>query len=100
MGAQPEPAIHIGCEPIKGAATFYIRDNGIGIAPRYLKKIFGLFERLDPNINGTGIGLAIAKRIIEVHKGTIWAESTGLNSGTTFYFTLPLAEGVKKNGAN
>jgi signal transduction histidine kinase len=75
-----------------GELTCYVKDNGIGIEPAYLEKIFGLFERLDANSDGTGVGLAIVKRIIETHGGRIWAESEGLGHGTTLFFTLPEAK--------
>ena len=65
-----------------------MRDNGIGIDPKFHKKIFELFDKLNPRIEGTGIGLALVKRIIEVHGGRIWIESQ-LGQGATFYFTLP-----------
>jgi two-component system, LuxR family, sensor kinase FixL len=62
----------------------------MGIAPRYHEKIFGLFERLDQKEEGSGIGLAIVKRIIEVHKGRIWVVSEGRpDQGSTFYFSIP-----------
>jgi len=68
--------------------VFYVRDNGIGIAPKYHENIFGLFNKLNATSEGTGIGLTLVKRIIEVHGGQIWVESdTG--QGATFYFTLP-----------
>ena len=70
-----------------------VRDNGMGIDPRYHDKVFGLFERLDPSIDGTGIGLALVKRIVEVHGGRIWVESEGEGRGSTFCFTLPRGEG-------
>lgn len=66
-----------------------IRDNGIGIEPRYHEKVFGLFERLDSGTEGTGIGLALVKRIVEIHDGRVWVESTGRGQGTCFCFTLP-----------
>ena len=66
-----------------------MRDNGIGITPRYHEKVFGLFERLDTGTDGTGIGLALVKRIVEVHGGRIWIESEGEGHGSTFWFTLP-----------
>jgi signal transduction histidine kinase len=67
----------------------YVRDNGIGIAPRYHDKVFGLFERLDGASDGTGIGLTLVKRIVEVHGGRVWVESAGEGHGSTFCFTLP-----------
>jgi len=68
---------------------FYVRDNGLGIEPRFLERVFGLFEKLDPGGEGTGVGLALVRRIIEAHGGRVWAESEGLGRGTTFFFTLP-----------
>ncbi|MCC6569520.1 MAG: PAS domain S-box protein [Anaerolineales bacterium] len=92
MGDQPQPIIEVGQinSSNEGFATFYIRDNGIGIAPQYHERIFGLFNRLNPNIEGTGVGLALAKRIVEFHGGRIWVESR-VGEGATFYFTLPQA---------
>lgn len=88
MGNQLHPQIEIGAaQTDRGLATF-VRDNGIGIEPRYHDRIFGLFEKLDPTTNGTGIGLTIVKRIIETHGGQIWVESEGGGRGSTFYFTL------------
>ena len=57
--------------------------------PQYQNKIFGLFEKLDAKSGGTGIGLAIVKRIVELYQGKIWVESPGLNQGACFRFTLP-----------
>ncbi len=85
IGEQPNPKIEIGSKKTNDNVIFYIRDNGIGVEEIYLKKIFGLFDKLNPESEGTGIGLAIVKRIIELHKGEIWAESKGINKGTTFY---------------
>lgn len=65
-----------------------MEDNGIGIDPQFHERIFGLFNKLDIKAEGTGIGLALVKRIIEVHGGNIWVESE-LGKGATFYFTLP-----------
>ncbi|MCP3958602.1 MAG: hypothetical protein GY719_12185 [bacterium] len=78
-----------GAEPVAGDPIFFVHDDGIGIEPEYHDKIFGLFERLDPAVEGTGVGLALVKRIVEVHGGRIWVESEGAGRGSTFCFTLP-----------
>ncbi|HEX3001827.1 MAG TPA: ATP-binding protein, partial [Methanoregula sp.] len=90
-GDRPDPVIRIGVDRSGGSPVFFVQDNGIGIDPRYLDRIFNLFEKLDPSYPGTGVGLTIAKRIIEVQGGKIWAESEGVGQGTTFRFTLPEA---------
>jgi signal transduction histidine kinase len=89
MGSQLRPTIEVGTEgsDTDGKTIFFVRDNGIGIDPQYHERIFGLFNRLDPSMNGTGIGLALVKRIIEIHHGRIWVKSKP-GEGTTFYFTL------------
>jgi signal transduction histidine kinase len=89
LGDQPDPVIRIGVDMEGETPVFFVQDNGIGIDPRYLERIFNLFEKLDVSRHGTGIGLTISRRIIEVHGGKIWAESEGLGKGTTFKFTLP-----------
>lgn len=86
-----EPRIEVGRELRDGEQVFYVRDNGLGIDPRYHQKVFDLFDRLDPSIEGTGIGLALVKRIIEFHEGKVWVESQGVGHGTTFCFTLGTA---------
>ena len=89
MGDQPNPQIEIGCSGEEdGKAVLYVKDNGMGIAPEYHERVFGLFNKLDSSSEGTGIGLALVKRIIEVHEGRIWVESEA-GKGSTFYFTLP-----------
>ncbi len=88
MGNQPRPLIKVGMQKEEGEQVFFVRDNGIGIAPQYHEKVFGLFDKLDPQSEGTGIGLALAKRIVEVHGGRIWVESDGPGRGSTFYFSL------------
>ncbi len=86
---QPHPKIEIGVAEVDGGTAFYVRDNGQGIDPAYQERIFRLFDKLDQTSEGTGIGLAIVKRIIEVHGGRIWVESQGSGYGSTFWFTLP-----------
>jgi PAS domain S-box-containing protein len=88
MGTQPTPRIEIGCRQEEKKTVYYVQDNGVGIDPRYHEKVFGLFERLEPESDGTGIGLALVKRIIEVHGGRIWVESAGQGCGSMFCFTL------------
>ena len=92
MGNQPNPRIEIGTRGTEsgGKAILFVRDNGIGIEPRYQEKVFGLFDKLDPRSEGTGVGLTLVKRIVEVHGGRIWVESQ-LGQGATFCFTLPTA---------
>ena len=87
MGNQPHPLIEIGFQPGDREHVFYVRDNGAGIAPEFHQRIFGLFNKLDPYSDGTGIGLALVKRIIEVHGGKIWVQSEP-GKGATFFFTL------------
>jgi signal transduction histidine kinase len=92
MGDQPAPQIEIGTRREGGQQVFFVRDNGIGINPSYHERIFGLFDKLDPRSEGTGVGLALAKRIVEVHGGRIWVESQGKDKGSMFCFTLPVKE--------
>jgi signal transduction histidine kinase len=93
MGDQSEPLIEIGKRSEEnGTTVFFIRDNGMGIEPQYHDTVFGLFNKLNPASEGTGIGLALTKRIIEIHKGRIWVESEGRGKGSTFCFTLASAE--------
>jgi signal transduction histidine kinase len=90
MGDQQYPEIRIGIEYNNNRPVFFVRDNGIGIDQKYFGKLFHLFEKLDAKKEGSGVGLAIVKRIIEVHGGRIWVESGGLGKGSTFRFTLPV----------
>lgn len=87
MGDQPKPDIEINYVLQDEVPVYYVRDNGIGIRKDFQKRIFGLFDKLDPNSNGTGVGLALVKRIVEVHGGSIWVDSEE-GKGSTFYFTL------------
>jgi signal transduction histidine kinase len=89
MGDQQYPFIEIGAfTGENNEVVMFVRDNGKGIDPRYHHKIFGLFEKMDVETEGTGIGLALVKRIVEVHGGSIWFISEDNGKGTTFYFTL------------
>ncbi len=94
-GNQDKPEINIGYKNTDREDVFYIKDNGTGIEEKYYNKIFGLFEKLEHKSEGTGIGLAIVKRIIELHGGHIWVESEGKEKGSTFYFNIPLKEGIE-----
>jgi len=90
MGDQAAPRVEVGVESGPAEETvFFVKDNGQGIDPRYREKIFGLFEQLDPGVEGTGIGLALVKRIVELNGGALWMESEGPGKGSAFFFTLP-----------
>jgi PAS domain S-box-containing protein len=89
MGEQSHPKIEIGTQLHEGEPVFFVRDNGIGIDSEFHERVFGLFNKLESNSEGTGIGLALVRRIIEIHGSRIWVESQGKGKGTTFLFTLP-----------
>jgi len=91
MSKHPSIEIGTGGKTQEDNYIFFVRDNGIGIHPQFQERIFGLFNKLDQSIDGTGIGLTLVKRIIEVHGGKIWVESE-LGKGATFYFTLPVSQ--------
>jgi PAS domain S-box-containing protein len=86
---QPNPVIEIGYFSDYGENVFFISDNGQGIDPKYHETIFGLFNKLDSKTSGTGIGLSLVSRIIDIHGGRIWVESEGTGKGSTFKFTIP-----------
>ena len=97
MGDQQEPRIEIGAKKSGSETICYVRDNGIGIDAKHHDKIFDIFSRLDADIEGTGVGLAIVKRIIELHGGRVWAESEGAGKGSTFCFVISCSHAPRGN---
>jgi len=96
IGDQPEPWMEIGMRHDDGERIFYVRDNGTCIDPENHERIFNTFEKLEHGTEGTGIGLSIVKRVVEMHGGRIWVESEGVGKGATFCFTLS-DQGVSSN---
>jgi len=88
-GDQIHPHIEVGVRQNNGDPIFFVKDNGLGIEETHYERVFGLFNKLNPNSEGTGVGLALVKRIVETHDGRIWIESAGAGQGTTILFTLP-----------
>jgi len=88
-------SVLVKAEKLAGMARISVSDTGIGIAPQHLEKVFARFYRVDDsrsrNAGGSGIGLTVAKKLVEAMDGRIWAESAGQGQGAVFSFTLPLA---------
>lgn len=90
MGDQKDPRIEVGYwGHNEEGHIFFVKDNGRGIPKDYQDRIYNIFERLQSDVEGTGLGLSMVKRILLNHRGRIWVESEGTNQGSIFYFTLP-----------
>lgn len=96
-GKQDAPSIDIYMREEDGEKIFCVQDNGIGVPQAYQEKIFGLFNKLDSNSPGTGLGLSLVKHIVSNHNGRVWVESEGDNQGAVFCFTLNTEKNDYKN---
>jgi len=99
--AGQKPEIVVSAQMVGGEWRLEVRDNGVGLLPGHEARLFRVFERLQPRSRypGTGIGLALCRKIVEHHKGRIWAESPGENQGCTFIVTLPASLPSSSGGA-
>ena len=88
---EKKPWIRVAGERRGEEVILQIEDNGIGIEPQHQERIFGVFERLHPTLDGSGLGLALVQKIIEVHGGRVWVESPGKGAGSIFFVALPAA---------
>ncbi len=93
MGDQPNPLLTIGVQDKGDHYLFFVRDNGIGIPKEFHERVFAIFQRVKTSdtekVEGSGLGLAFVKKIVELNGGAVWVESPGKGKGATFYFTLP-----------
>lgn len=93
MGEQPSPKLKIAVQDKTDHYLFSVRDNGIGIPQEFHERVFTIFQRVKTNetekVEGSGLGLAFVKKLVELSGGTVWVESAGKGKGSTFYFTLP-----------
>ena len=89
FSAETDPRIEIGTRIEDDEVVCFVWNNGAGIEPEFQSTIFGLFHQLQHDAGGTGIGLTLAKTVIEKHGGRLWVESDGRDAGATFCFVLP-----------
>lgn len=93
MGDRPDPRLTVGAQDKSDHYLFYVRDNGIGIPQEFHERIFAIFQRVKTGetekVEGSGLGLSFVKKIVELSGGTVWVESAGKGTGSTFFFTLP-----------
>ena len=88
-GNQSKPALEIGASCNGCEAHCYVADNGVGVEKRFHERIFGLFQTLGTQGSGTGVGIALAKKIVDLHGGRLWVESEGEGCGSRFCCSLP-----------
>lgn len=91
MGEQSHPRIEMGVAEQQNNPVFFVRDNGMGVARKHQEQIFRLFSQINPETEGSGLGLALVKKIVDTCRGHIWVTSEGEGRGSCFYFTLPAA---------